>query len=422
MKTRVAGIAAAAAILTLLAGCGGSSGGSDSTSGSTSGSPSSSKDPIKVLTYGNITGLAPTPQTQLENGVKAAIDAFNAAGGVQGRKIELITCDTKLNPAQAATCVSKAGSQGVVAAIPSLDLLDNVTVPLLEKQGIPILGINPSTATAQYSKMAACFVNGPFVLYPQAAGQLAQDGAKTISFLQPEGVADQDVLAQASNAAAQANGGKVSTFIGVAPDATDFSTLAAKATSAGEDATYISATPPGLFSLLGALAKTNPQLKLAAPGYIVQDAQILGAVSKIPTTKGMYVNNYTAFPNDTSVPGIKRFLQQIDKADATKEIALFAWADAWGATQIIGSITSGDITKETVLNAMKTATVDFQGVMPNWKYSYNTLGLGCVNNNQVYTGTVQGAEITPTNGGKSVTGLSQEVIDLYKKSFAKYAR
>src|SRR5580700_11090540 len=77
-----------------------------------------SKAPIKVLTFGDITGLFPTPQNQLVDGVRAAVDAFNADGGVQGRKVQLIACNTQFNPATASSCVENAKADGVVLAIP----------------------------------------------------------------------------------------------------------------------------------------------------------------------------------------------------------------------------------------------------------------------------------------------------------------
>src|ERR1035437_9299390 len=72
--------------------------------------------PITIVTYGDITGLAPVPEHQFQDGVVAAVNAFNASGGVQGRKIKLITCDTKFQGAAAAACVANAKSEGVVAA------------------------------------------------------------------------------------------------------------------------------------------------------------------------------------------------------------------------------------------------------------------------------------------------------------------
>jgi ABC-type branched-subunit amino acid transport system substrate-binding protein len=422
MRRRIASVAVIIAAGAALAGCGSSS---SSSSGGGGGGGGSSKGPIKILTYGDITGLAPTPVHQLLDGVKAAVNAFNAAGGVQGRKVDLISCDTQLNPAQAASCVEKAKSEGVVAAIPSLELLDNVTTPILEKQGIPIIGSSPSTAVAQYSKTSACYISGPFVLYPAAATALAKQGAKSISFLEPGGVANQDVLARATTTAAAAQGAKVPAFIGVAPTATNFSALAAKALSAGENAVYVSASAPGLFSLIGALGQTKPGLKLGTPAYIIASPQILGALSKIPPAKGMYVNNYTAFPTDTSVPGIKLFQQQlatVNKSDGGAETALFSWVSAWGGMQILKTMTSGPINSSTVLGAMKTAHVSFEGVAPDWSYQYNTLGLGCVNANSAYVGVYKGGlSITPANGDKPIAGLSPSIIALYKKAFASYA-
>jgi hypothetical protein len=42
------------------------------------------KPPITILTYGDVTGLAPVPQDEFQNGVIAAVDAFNAVGGRAG--------------------------------------------------------------------------------------------------------------------------------------------------------------------------------------------------------------------------------------------------------------------------------------------------------------------------------------------------
>jgi branched-chain amino acid transport system substrate-binding protein len=423
MRRGIASVAVVIAASAALAGCGSSS---SSSSGGGGGGGGSSKGPINILTYGDITGLAPTPEHQFLDGVKAAVNAFNAAGGVQGRKVKLVSCDTQLNPAQAASCVEKAKSEGIVAAIPSLELLDNVTTPILEKQGIPIIGTNPSTAKAQFSKTSACYINGPFILYPAAARAMAKAGAKSISFMEPAGVANEDVLAKAANAAAAADGAKVPAFIGVAPTATNFSALAAKALSSGEDGVYVSATAPGLFSLVGALGQSKPGLKMGAPGYSVVDSKILGAFTKIPPAKGMYVDNYTAFPTDSSVPGIKLFQQQIatiDKTDVGSETALFTWLDAWGGMQVLKTITSGPITSSTILAAMEKAHLSFQGVVPDWSYQYNTLGLGCVTSNSVYEGVYKGGvSITPLNGDKPTAGLTPDIIALYKKALASYAQ
>lgn len=379
-----------------------------------------SKAPIKILTFGDITGLAPTPLTYLQDGVKASVNAFNAAGGVQGRKVELIECNSQLNPADAANCVVHAKQEGVVAAVPSLELLDNVTTPILDKEGIPIFG-DPSTETAQFSKTSACFVNGPFVLYPAAATALAKEGAKNLSIMAPQ-AAGQNVLQAATALAAAAGGGKApaSAFLPIPATATDFSSIAASATSGGETGSFISVNAPGIFSVLGDMLQAKPTIKLAIPGYVIQNPEVLAGFAQVKGVKNVYVDNYTAFPTDTSVPGIKLYQQQIskvNKADIGQETALFPWLDAWGAMQVLKTVTTGPITASTVLAAMKKATLNFEGVTANWHYSYNTLGLGCVSDPDVYTGVYNGGTtVTPTNGGKPVVGIGPKIIAYYKKA------
>ena len=403
----------------ILAGCG---------SGS-SGSASGSDGPIKVLTFGNVTGVGATPQVQFEHGVEAAVDAVNGAGGIRGRKVQLLTCDAKNNSAAAANCVAKASQEGVVAAIPPNESLDNITTPLLEKQGIPILGANPATATAQYSTTSACFIPGTFVLFPQEASALAARGVKSLSFMGPAGLQNLDTLQQAISTAASEGGAKLQSFLQIPLTATNFSSIAAQATSQDEDGSGVNALPPGYFSILSDVAQSRPGIKLTSPGFVVVDPTVLSSLGKVPAAQGLYVNNFTAFPTDTQVPGIRLYREQIakvSKSDADYENTLYAWLGAWGAMQIIESVKSGPINAQTITAAMKHVTVRFDGVVPDWHYQYNTLGLGCVNDNQVYEGEVKitngTASIAPLNNSKPATGISPAVIALYRKAFASYAK
>ena len=404
--------AAVMAAAIVAAGCSSSGGGSGA---------SQSAGPIKILTFGEVTGMGPEPMPQAQDGVEAAVDAFNAAGGVQGRKVQLITCNTKLVPADEEGCVAKAAAEGVVAAIPSEEALDNITTPILEKQGIPIVGTNPTSAAAQDSTTSACYVSGNYVLSPQAATYLADAGATSLAFMSPTGLADISVAQQGTSAAAAAAGATVKTYVSVAPTATDFTSIAAQATGADEDAAYVTALAPGLFSIISDVAQAKPGIKLSSPGYLLQDPTILSALSKVPAAKGLWVNNYTAFPTDTSVPGIRLYQQQIakvNKDDIPYETALIGWIDGWGGMQILKTITSGPVDSATITAAMKTARVSFEGVAPDWHYQFNTLGLGCVNSNAVYEGVYEGGDaITPLNGDKPVTGIGQAVIAVYKKAF-----
>lgn len=104
----VAAVAGATALA--LAGC--SAGGS---SGPATG------DPIVVAANSSLTFFPEAPQA-----VQAVFDEFNAAGGLDGRPIEYLVCDDKVDPAASAQCQKDALSAGAVAMVGSSSLLDCV--------------------------------------------------------------------------------------------------------------------------------------------------------------------------------------------------------------------------------------------------------------------------------------------------------
>src|SRR5438046_357292 len=71
---------------------------------------------IKIGQYASMTGKEATFGTQVDNGVRLAMDEINAAGGVLGKKIEVITEDTRSLSPDAINAVEKLiGRDHVVA-------------------------------------------------------------------------------------------------------------------------------------------------------------------------------------------------------------------------------------------------------------------------------------------------------------------
>src|SRR5882757_7529603 len=95
--------AAALAILTL-AGCNKPSGGAGG-------------DVIKVGEFASLTGKEAAFGRSSHNGTLLAVEDLNAAGGVMGKKMELITEDTRSTPGESATVVRKLISRNQVIAV-----------------------------------------------------------------------------------------------------------------------------------------------------------------------------------------------------------------------------------------------------------------------------------------------------------------
>lgn len=76
-----------------------------------------SRQPIKVGFAGCLTGLKSDLGVNAMYGVQLALDEVNEAGGIRGRKIELVIRDDKADPDEALKCDKEMLAQGVVAII-----------------------------------------------------------------------------------------------------------------------------------------------------------------------------------------------------------------------------------------------------------------------------------------------------------------
>src|ERR1700761_2751125 len=74
-------------------------------------------EPIKIGWLAAMTGPSSAPTVGFNRGVTFAADAINAAGGVKGRKIEIITRDTQGDPTKAVNATQEMISQLKVHAI-----------------------------------------------------------------------------------------------------------------------------------------------------------------------------------------------------------------------------------------------------------------------------------------------------------------
>lgn len=93
----------------MMAGCGNQSAGSASGGGA--------GDTIKIGWYGPLTGYAATDGTNSLNGAQLAIDKFNAAGGLDGKKLKLVAEDDQGKPEEAMKAVQKLINKDQVTAI-----------------------------------------------------------------------------------------------------------------------------------------------------------------------------------------------------------------------------------------------------------------------------------------------------------------
>jgi len=136
-KVTLVWLCAASSAVLVLAGCGSSSSGG--------GSGNSSGDQYVIGQIGDLTGGFVQADVPFNTGITAAADAINAAGGVNGHKIKLITLDTAGSTSRAATDLQTLESAGALIATNMSDSkIFQSLLPTATRAKISLMGIQPA--------------------------------------------------------------------------------------------------------------------------------------------------------------------------------------------------------------------------------------------------------------------------------------
>lgn len=109
--------------------------------------PSIAKESVKIGFVGGLTGKLSDLGTAGRNGVILAVEERNAAGGLLGKKIELLTRDDKQDPKEAIKVDEELIGQGVIAIIGHMtSAMSMAAKPLIDAK--KVLMISPTTSTS----------------------------------------------------------------------------------------------------------------------------------------------------------------------------------------------------------------------------------------------------------------------------------
>ena len=127
---------------------------------------SKASDPIRIGQLASLTGRQASLGQYAHAGTVAAVKELNAAGGVLGRPIELLTEDLRSNSGEAATAVRKLISRDAVVAIISSGTSGQALEagPFCQQQGIPMVcdGATAQEVTAMGDAIFRVCFTDPF--------------------------------------------------------------------------------------------------------------------------------------------------------------------------------------------------------------------------------------------------------------------
>ncbi|MEP7212965.1 MAG: ABC transporter substrate-binding protein [Acidobacteriota bacterium] len=335
-------------------------------------------DTIKVGVYADLTGQTSSFGQSTKNGVELAVEEINAAGGVNGKKIELIVEDDQGRPEQAKTVVSKLISQDKVQAIIGEVASTNslAAAPVAQDAKIPM--ITPSSTNPKVTEVGdyisrVCFID-PFqgsVMAKFAANTLK---AKTAAILGDVNSDYSKGLTQFFEEEFTRLGGKIVAKEAYTQSDPDFKGQLTKIRNLNPDVIYV----PGYYGQVGIIAKQARELGMNMPlmggdGWDSPELWKLGG----DALKNTYISNHYSAENPA--PEIQNFVKAytakfgvspdslaalaydaakvladaIKRAGGTDSVKL---KDAINATKNFAGVT-GSITLDAQRNAVKPAVV-----------------------------------------------------------------
>lgn len=112
-----------------------------------------STEPIPIGSASPVTGPFASDGQQMVRGQELAIEEINAAGGLFGRKLELVKLDTKIQQDEVMTNVfHKLVSENVAAIFSGFTSYTSVEYPIVAEVGIPTFHVNTWHGNVDYVK------------------------------------------------------------------------------------------------------------------------------------------------------------------------------------------------------------------------------------------------------------------------------
>ncbi len=343
---------------------------------------------IVIGHYGSMTGSEATFGQSTDEGIRMAVDEVNAAGGIKGKKVKVITMDDQGKAEEAASVVTRLIEQekvvallGEVASSRSL-----AAAPIAQNKKIPMLtpsSTNPKVTEVGDYIFRACFID-PF--QGTVMAKFANDHlhAKKVAILR-DVKSDYSVgLADFFTKTFTSLGGEIVSDSSYQSQDVDFKAQLTQIKSKNPDAIFV----PGYYTEVGLIARQARELGIKAVllGGDGWDSPKLFEIGKEAINGSYFSNHYsTQSTEPAAVEFLKKFKAKYNKQpdglssvayDATRmllkametspEVKATAIRDQLaGIKEFVGA--TGKISIDEKRNAVKSAVV-VQVEGPEYKY------------------------------------------------------
>ena len=290
---------------------------------------------VKIGAYDALTGPIPLTGKQMNAGWQAALLAINDAGGITGRKLELLVEDDGYEPSRAMAAARKLVDRdqvllvtglGTPSTVVAAKYLEQANVPLLFPMGASSTQLNEAGLKQLFMVHPAYLTQAQIIV----GWMIDHAGVKKPCLIYQEDPAGEDHLAGAK-AAVAARGMQLTAAEAFERGTTDFSAQVLKTKGAGCDMIYTAATLEAAARMVTAADRIGFKPKFA--GFTTQaDSTLIKLLG--PLAEGFYAADILPQP-DADDPAVKTFLANLKKSAPDIEPTFFT-TYAYAAMMLIG--------------------------------------------------------------------------------------
>lgn len=345
---------------------------------------------IKLGMFTPLTGAVAEPGNLALEGFQVALEAANQAGGVQGRKVEVVAKDDQYDAAVAQEAARRLEtSEQVFALAGGIGTPNFVAVlPYIKQKKIPAVG--PYAPSNQVGVMSNPDV---FMIWPNFIDEFkvgmtevmsGPDAPKTVSFVQMIGDIGDDA-STGLHAALDGSGVSIASTQTFESTTTDFSAIAQSLKNTNAEMLVMIAPPVSAGNILTAIHQIGYTPRLFAQSDMTDDSWLSEFAS---SAEGMVVPTKVA-PLSSSDPLVQEFVSTFTKSTGR---APSLW-NAVGYTQALVTLQalreSQALTRDCFEFALEKMDGYETGLIPPVSFSFdsrqgtNAVGVGRITNSEV---------------------------------------
>ncbi|MCD9878313.1 ABC transporter substrate-binding protein [Streptomyces guryensis] len=344
--------------------------------GTTAGS---GDDPITVMTW------APSDTSATNKpGMPAFAQAYarwiNARGGINGRKLKVLTCNEHNDSVAAAKCARLAVKENVVAVVGSYSQYGDAYLPELEGAGIPYIG-GYGVTTAEFTSPMSYPVNGGQPALLAGLGKELAGGCGPVALVRPDSIAG-DELPAMLDSGLKTGGHRPAIDQRAADDTTEYSgpsqqALTATTGNQAKNGCVIPALGDRTDTFMDSFRRDRegyPAVRTAATLDSVDQTVINESGGQSGPYEGSYVTGWYPVSSDPRWDAMKKVIQEQafgdNRIDASDTGVQTTWIAYTVFRSVVASLGSGDVSADTVRKALDDGLkVTTGGLTPTLRWS-----------------------------------------------------